>query len=429
MKYETTEKILTRREIGALTLVMILRLAYISIMAVLTVLVGKSDWEKIVVGTLAALVWISVIPFWLSLKRSRGVLLVGLIGLILDLAVYGTLPWIWYNSVGGSEILPAYIVKHPNVMALGYMLVIFHSAAGRPLYPVVATVAIASMKLFQFFYASLDPRTVFSNDYVAHMTEASISPEFFFGNLFTFVACGLSLAWIARVGRRNLRTAVGKQIESDRLSRYFSPDVQKAIIRQGDPFEEKGARRDVAVLFSDVRGFTAMSEKESPETVLEWLRDYHKAMVEIIFKYGGTLDKFLGDGILAVFGAPASHTDDADRALMAAGEMQVALKKWNEERRLRNLPLFHQGIGVHFGPATVGNVGVEERLEYTVIGDTVNVASRLQGLCKEIGQDTLVSGNLKEACRRSHSLEFAGSHGIRGREATLEVFAMDLDGR
>ncbi len=423
MKYESTERILTQREIRALILVMILRLAYTTIMAVLTLMVGKSDWEKLVVVGLAILVWVFAVPFWVSLRKSRGVLALGLIGLFLDLAVYGMLPWIWYSSVGGSEVLPAYIVKHPNVMALGYMLVIFHSGAGRPLYPLVATSIISCIQLGQFYFASLDPRTIFSNDYIAHMTGESISPEFFFGNLFTFLACGMSLAWIARLGRKNLRTAVGKEIENDRLSRYFSPEVQKAIVQQGDPFEEKGDRRNVAVLFSDIRGFTSMSEKESPETVLDWLREYHRVMVEIIFKHGGTLDKFLGDGILAVFGAPESFRDDADRALKAACEMQIALEKWNQDRKERSLPVFEQGIGVHFGPATVGNVGVEERLEYTVIGDTVNVASRLQGLCKELGHNTLISASLVEACENPPALDYVGSHGIRGRQANLEIYS------
>ena len=103
--------------------------------------------------------------------------------------------------------------------------------------------------------------------------------------------------------------------------------------------------------------------------------------------------------------------------------MQIALEKWNQDRKERSLPVFEQGIGVHFGPATVGNVGVEERLEYTVIGDTVNVASRLQGLCKELGHNTLISASLVEACENPPALDYVGSHGIRGRQANLEIYS------
>lgn len=424
MKGQTTEEILQTREVRALMTVMVIRLVYSSFMAIGALLVGKSQWEQIVTLGMAAIVLLSAFPFYLALRKRRWIVAVGLAGLLLDLVVYAMLPFIWYNSVGGSSVLPAYIVKHPNVIALGYLVMVMHSAAGRPIYPLLATLVIAMLQAGYLYFASLDPRTVFSTDFVAHMTAESISLEFFFSNLLTFVASGMALTYMVGLNRRVLRDAVRKEMDNERLSRYFSPSVQKAILDQsGDPFDEKGKRKNVAVLFSDLRGFTALSENQAPETVLQWLRDYHRAMVEIIFRHGGTLDKFLGDGILAVFGAPAENEDDADRALMAAAEMQLALKRWNLERVQKGQPEFRQGIGLHFGPATVGNVGVEERLEYTVIGDTVNVASRLQGMCKELGRDTLVSASALQACRAAPELEKVGVHPIRGREGNLEIFS------
>ncbi|MCB1169814.1 MAG: adenylate/guanylate cyclase domain-containing protein [Leptospiraceae bacterium] len=425
MQLKNTEELLVRREVRALITVMVLRVVYSTFMAVGTLLVGKSDWEKAAASSLAALVILSVWPFWMALRKRKWILGVGISGLLLDLGVYFMMPVIWYNSVGGSEVLPAYIVKHPNVMALGYLLVIFHSAAGRPLYPVLATMGVVALQSGYLLFAAADPRTVFSSDFVAHMTGSSISLEFMVSNLFTFLGCGMALAYLVRLNRRTLRDAVTKEVDNARLSRYFSPSVQTAILEQSaDPFAEEGMRKDVAVLFSDLRGFTALSENQSPETVLQWLREYHSAMVEIIFRHGGTLDKFLGDGILAVFGAPSSQGDDADRALKAAVEMQLALKRWNLDRLQRALPEFQQGIGLHFGPATVGNVGVQERLEYTVIGDTVNVASRLQGMCKDLKKDTLISAALIQACQNPPALEAVGRHSIRGREGSLDIFTI-----
>ena len=425
MKLRSTEEILERREIRALTVVMVLRLLYSSFMAVGTLMVGKTDWEKAVATSIAGLVILSTIPFWMALRRRAWILPVGLSGLVLDLAVYTMMPIIWYNSVGGEAVLPAYIVKHPNVMALGYLLVIFHSAAGRSIYPLMATLGVTMVQLAFLWFASQDPRTIFSSDFVSHMTAETISLEFFWGNLLTYLASGGSLAYLAHSNRKVLNDAVNREMENDRLSRYFSPAVQKAIIEQsGDPFDQPGERKNVAVLFSDIRGFTSMSESQSPETVLRWLREYHSVMVEGIFRHGGTLDKFLGDGILAVFGAPAESSDDADRALRAATEMQMALKKWNLERLEKGLPEMRQGIGVHYGAATAGNVGVADRMEYTVIGDTVNVASRIQGLCKDLQRDTLVTGDLLQACAHPPSLQPAGRHMIRGREGSMEIFSL-----
>ena len=426
MKLSTTEEILQRREIRALLVVLFLRILYSAGMWLGTMTVGKSDWEKWITSILALIVLCSAGPFWLALRRRKGILIAGLVGLVLDLAVYGMLPIIWYNSVGGASVVPAYMVKHPNVMALGYMLLIFHSAAGRPLYPLLATIGVAAIQTGLLYFASLDPRTQFSSDFVAHMTAASISMEFWSANLFTFLAAGVSLSWIVRTGQRTLRNAVEKQMENDRLSRYFSPAVQEAILEQSaDPFAQRGERKTVAVLFSDLRAFTSMSEKLEPEKAIAWLREYHQSMVEIIFRHGGTLDKFLGDGILAVFGAPTEGRDDAKRAYLAALEVQKSRVALNRKRQERGDPPFRQGIGLHFGPAIVGNIGVAERLEYTIIGDTVNVASRLQGMTKELGQDTLLSGDLvRELESGSVSL---GLHTIRGREEPIEVFAPPKD--
>ena len=193
------------------------------------------------------------------------------------------------------------------------------------------------------------------------------------------------------------------------LSRYFSPAIREAVLNQqsqkaGDALSGDGERKTIAVLFSDLRGFTGMAESLSPEEATRWLREYHEIMVNILFEHGGTLDKFLGDGILATFGTPEPRGDEPARATRAALQMRAALHELNRRRAARRWPALRQGIGVHYGPAIVGNVGVPDRLEYTAIGDTVNLASRIEGLCKTFDADLLISESVLRAAPRAEPL-------------------------
>ncbi|HVM43347.1 MAG TPA: adenylate/guanylate cyclase domain-containing protein [Gemmatimonadales bacterium] len=161
------------------------------------------------------------------------------------------------------------------------------------------------------------------------------------------------------------------------FQRFFSPDVAKQIEEHGEEVKLGGTKRPVVILFSDIRGFTPMSEKMEPDDVAQLLREYFTEMVEIIFRHGGTLDKFIGDAIMALWGAPLAMEDDADKAMAAAIEMQQALTALNKHWEETGKPPVNIGIGINFGEVFAGNIGSEQRLEYTVLGDAVNTASRL----------------------------------------------------
>jgi adenylate cyclase len=186
------------------------------------------------------------------------------------------------------------------------------------------------------------------------------------------------------------------------LSRYFSPNIVDLLADSDEPLGPV-RRQQVAVLFVDIVGFTRMAEAMTPEAVVALLREFHQRMAEQIFACGGTIEKYIGDEIFAVFGLPSASPHDAANALRCAGLMLKELAAWNAERADRGeLPL-GIGIGLNYGPAVMGDVGTEHSLSFTVIGDTVNVASRLQGLTRELGTPLIVADAVVGQIRAGHS--------------------------
>jgi adenylate cyclase len=179
-----------------------------------------------------------------------------------------------------------------------------------------------------------------------------------------------------RFAERIRREAVAR----GNFERFFTPALAARIASSGDALRLGGEKRQVAILFSDIRGFTPMSERMPPEEVAALLSEYFTAMAECVFRYGGTLDKFIGDALMAQWGAPVHAPDDADRALQAAIDMLEELNRLNDGWRNTNRPMLGVGIGLNTGEVFAGYVGSERRLEYTVLGDAVNTASRLCSL-------------------------------------------------
>ncbi|HSE96939.1 MAG TPA: adenylate/guanylate cyclase domain-containing protein, partial [Blastocatellia bacterium] len=176
------------------------------------------------------------------------------------------------------------------------------------------------------------------------------------------------------------------------LSRYVDRRVAEQLIKDKHSLKLGGVRRKVTILFSDIRNFTTISETASAEDVVELLNDYFARMVRIIFAHGGTLDKFIGDAIMAVFGAPVQHEDDTVRAVRAALDMRMELKVFNAERQVDNKFEIETGIGIGYGEAISGNIGSDQRMDYTVIGDAVNLSSRLEALTKNYREKIIISG-------------------------------------
>ena len=219
---------------------------------------------------------------------------------------------------------------------------------------------------------------------------------------------------------RNIRKA---------LSRFVPEQIIDELV-DGAETESKvgiGEKRDVAILFCDIRSFTNISECNKPEIVVGFLNRYFTTMCTIIKKHGGTVDKFMGDAIMAIFGAPVSYEDNSRRALAAAYEMREAVSKIPLEDLILPAGMkFDAGIGIHYGDVIVGSIGSADKTDYSVIGDNVNLASRIEGLTKTYGTMLLVSGAVKDDIK---SDEFIYRHldnvKVKGKEKPVPIYAVD----
>lgn len=241
------------------------------------------------------------------------------------------------------------------------------------------------------------------------------------------IVASMVAALVHRLRSLPLRRAASERARTN-LARHFSPNMVEALAATDEPFGSV-RRENVAVLFADIVDFSGQSEQQAPERVIAMLREFHGRMAQVVFEHGGTLDKFLGDGLMATFGTPQTADDDAPRALACARAMQVALEKWNVARAQAGESPVRVGVGVHFGPVVMGDVGDEQRLEYAVIGDTVNIASRLERLTRELDVPLVVSDDLVRKVRETPGSELGGlapspATALRGRLAPTAIWTL-----
>jgi adenylate cyclase len=219
--------------------------------------------------------------------------------------------------------------------------------------------------------------------------------------------------------RSRLRLYQEKHMLRDTVSRYVSPEVAEEILKNPDLLQLGGRRQHITVLFADIQGFTAMSETMAPEAVVEVLNDYFTEMVDLVFRHRGTLDKFVGDALMAFFGAPVPLPNAAAKAVECALAMQRHLARMRQEGRT---PIRGMRIGVNTGEAIMGNIGSHKRMDFTVIGDVVNVAARLQELAKELEADTLITEATRRELEGKFRLEPAPAAILRGRTEPTIIY-------
>ncbi|MEX0338237.1 MAG: adenylate/guanylate cyclase domain-containing protein [Arenibacterium sp.] len=246
--------------------------------------------------------------------------------------------------------------------------------------------------------------------------------------VFVIVAMILSIS-VRRFNRLLLRSAALER-ERENLGRYFSPNVVEELSQNDEPLKSTRTH-DVAVLFVDIVGFTKFASERDPADVIGILRQFHATMEREVFRYGGTLDKYLGDGLMATFGTPTRSDLDAISALRSVRGMMIALQALNRDRRAQGEPPLHGSFGLHYGPVVLGDIGAN-RLEFAVIGNTVNIANRLEKRTREMGVDVVISDAMLKAAQAEAAPGDPALAGwerhdpiaIRGADAPMTVWSL-----
>ncbi len=279
-----------------------------------------------------------------------------------------------------------------------------HSIVSQGVHSTICAPLLAEASVHGVFYADrLDAFTSFTRDDLELVSAVAAQTAVAVEN--------------ARTHQRLAREEVARA----NYGRFLPEYVVRQILENPESFRLGGANQIITVLFADIRGFTHLSEQSPPDKVVQLLNRYFSAMSDIIFAHGGTLDKYIGDGLMALFGAPTSTPEDARNAVAAAVAMQRRMETINEELLAANLNAISIGIGLHTGVATVGYIGSERRSEYTAIGDTVNLSARLESSA-EAGQILLSEATAHAAFKSSHSFKPHPPLAVKNRTQPVPIF-------
>jgi class 3 adenylate cyclase/HAMP domain-containing protein len=220
-------------------------------------------------------------------------------------------------------------------------------------------------------------------------------------------------AAVAQKKEHKIRTMFQKFVPADVIDQFFA-NPEKMLV---------GENRVISILFSDIRSFTSISEQLEPDDLVSSLNRYFTVMVDIIDARQGTIDKYIGDAIMAFFGAPARHKDDALNSVLAGIEMTEALEEFNANQRRLDKPEFRIGVGINYGVVTVGNIGTDKKMDYTIIGDMVNLGSRLEGLTKKYKQPLLISESLYRKVHEQIPCRLIDTVAVKGRKKGVRIYA------
>ena len=362
-----------------------------------------------------------------ALNRGKALTVVGYLTVAVAFAMIAPSPVLEWRAAGVDLVPAAYVIKTGLPAAL--VVCALSALTLHPRYPLTVTALTVAYQLLLLAVALDDPRTGFASEatWQEHVMGPALHPGKVAYTIGLTGAAGLGIALVAWVARLTVRRAVSLEKANGQLRRYFSPEVAEHIAGADAAFLRPGGRmREVVVLVSDLTAFTRLAHAIGPDETLKLLADYQGRMTTAIFAEGGSVDKFLGDGILATFGATGVREQASARAVRAALGMAEQLAAMNRERTARGEPELAQRIGLHAGPALVGNVGTADRLEFTVIGDVVNLASRIEQACKVTGDRVLASRAVVDAAGAAAVAVSRGTVPLPGVENPPELLAIGV---
>jgi adenylate cyclase len=406
--------------------------------------VAVAVWCAVVHPWPGAIFYLGIVACFLGLAWSWGALakrplsMWMVLGFILVNAILLTITLPVPNPLD-PPLMPVQMKLRPPAFPFFLLLIAWSTFALSPWLVLAATLIVVAVWTYGVSFIAFRPDSILgfglpqgqnpSESIALYLDAHFVDSAAYASGIFTaFLIAGIVAVAVARVQRL---VDVQARIERarDNLARHVSANLVEELAAIDEPFGPTRSQ-EVAVLFTDVVGFTRLCEKVSPEAIFSMLRGFHERMADCVFEHGGTLDKFVGDSVMATFGTPQPSTNDAANALACARSMLKSLERWNAQRLDRGELAVQAGIGLHFGPVVLGNIGNKRRLEFAVLGDTVNTASRLEGLTRGLGASLVVSQALMDRAldqageRAVGDMEKHTSISVRGRTQALDVWVL-----
>ncbi|MBL4719756.1 MAG: adenylate/guanylate cyclase domain-containing protein [Alphaproteobacteria bacterium] len=382
-----------------------------------------SPWMTPVFLTLAIYFSFTMFRLWLSFRvRLPGWFLAT--SVIADMALLMTLIWSFHVQY---DQLPSFYLKAPTLLYV-FIFIALRALRFEARYVVLAGVTAAlGWAALVFYVVKIDPENpMITRNYVDYMTSNSVLLGAEFDKIISILVVTAVLAVALSRARKLLESSIVEAAAHQDLSRFFSPEIALKITSSDQRVKPgEGEAREAAILNVDIRGFTALAAKMEPSALIRLLHEYESRMVPVIQNHGGNIDKFLGDGILATFGAVLPSDSYAADSLRAVDELVVVAATWNEERRAAGLDTIEIGMALASGRIIFGAVGDETRLEYTVIGAPVNLSAKLEKHNRVAGTRALATGDLwnhgAEQGYVSSTPRIASPHNIDGVAAPVDV--------
>ncbi|RHX92618.1 adenylate/guanylate cyclase domain-containing protein [Leptospira stimsonii] len=346
----------------------------------------------------------------------------------LVILFYSTLPGILY--VLAEVYLPlgaATYITGPASYLYFFMVILSGFALDERLS--ILSGSYCGLQYLVFYFLSRDGILEIHSKDLLQWHDLTDPPIYFFKSMM-MVFSGIVVGVLVRNTKRLLSEVLEREKERSNISRLFgqfvSEEVKEKLLREG--VTDRTEKKKVLVLFSDLRSFTSLGEKSDPDRLILQLNEYFDRMADCITRNGGTIDKFIGDAIMAVFGGLVDLDFPADAALRTSQEMQKELEILNREWSISQFPILESGIGLHYGEVVQGAIGSKNRLDFTVIGDSVNTASRIEGLCSALGEKILFSSAVYELLseeNRKHCKSL-GNFKVKGRETEIDLYSLNI---
>lgn len=432
----------SKEEQNGLTFVLYARFLVLAVLLLWAIVTARAEYAVVYAGLISAFAILGALPLVLRRYGFSGLKWMALF-FTLDLVLLTYILMV-PGSMFPSTLTPQFNLQLPNFLYLCLFVVGMAISYSPMLVLWTGTVAIAAWSIGMMWVISmpetlaytynelLDP-TLFSAEERVRMTSSRlfVSLTHWYNRVLFLGLVTLIIAAAVWRSRRLIQRQIASEAARANLSRYFSPNMVDRLATADSTLEDVDSRQ-IAVLFVDIIGFTEIAERLGPERVIAMLRSYHRRMARTVFEHGGTIDKYIGDALMANFGTPEVGPHDASNALRCAYAMIQEIEQWTTKRQERGAEPIKVGIGIHFGEVVTGNIGDENHLEYAVLGDTVNVASRLERLTRDLNSKIVVSAELVARVREEedgsddllHPLMEDRATTVRGRKQPVSVWRL-----